>query len=218
MTNPNSNDLASRQQIHFVKSRGVRVPVKFEIYKHGGGIYLTVANPAEGVNVALVASAAEMAATLRRAADQIEAAVKVNDQGHISRTPAPQTAIAPAVGPHLNPGATNWDWLPPERVIQHFQETPGLSPMADDVKAALKGQIGLPAPAPISRPLTSDLRPPTASQLDLDLAAIQPHLDRIVRNGKINKSEIARILKITPGGSGNWERLVAIEKALKKAA
>lgn len=213
MTNPNSNDLANRQQIHFVKSRGVRVPVKFEIYKHGGGLYLTIANPLEGVNVALVASAAEMIATLRQAADQIEAAVAVNDQGHITRAPAVRGDAAPPVGPRLNPGATDWSWLTPELIIRHFEQSPILAPIADDVKAALKGQLGLALPAANAAPPP----PPAKSQLDLDLETLQPHLDRIVRNGKVNKSEIARALNLPVGGSG-WARIVAIAEALKKAA
>lgn len=217
MTNPNSNDLANRQQIQFIKSRGVRVPVKFEIFKHGGGIYLTIQNQNEGVYLGLVGAAANMAAEFRAVAVAIEQAVAVKDQGYISRAdvpnPAKNSEAAALAAPRLAAAAPNWDWLSPEMVIKYFEQSPILAPIADDVKAALKGQLGLALPAANAAPPP----PPAKSQLDLDLETLQPHLDRIVRNGKVNKSEIARALNLPVGGSG-WARIVAIAEALKKAA
>lgn len=54
-------------------------------------------------------------------------------------------------------------------------------------------------------------------QLELDLIELEPHLGSILVDGKANRSEIARVLNISPGG-GNWPRLDAAGQALEGRA
>lgn len=183
----------SPQQIFYCKAQGVRIPVRLEVFKHGGGVCVAVTNHDENINIPLIAPAPAMVARLREAADLIEAAVGVRDQGHVSRegnghTPAPRVA----------PAAPNWDWLTPEMVIKYVEQSPVLHIYAEDVRAALKPLVGMTQTASVE------------SQLELDLEAVRPHLARITLNGKVNKSEIARLLGIRPSGPGNWARLTEI--------
>lgn len=182
-----------QEQIFYCKAQGVRIPVRLEVFKHGGGIYLAISNQAENINIPFFGPAPAMVARLREAADLIEAAAVEKDQGHISRagnghTPAPRVA----------PAAPNWDWLTPEMVIKYVEQSPVLHIYADDVRAALKPLVGMTQAASVE------------SQLELDLEAVRPHLSRITLNGKVNKSEIARVLGIRPSGPGNWARLTEI--------
>lgn len=73
------------EQIFYCKSQGIRVPVRLEIFKHGGGVYLAISNQAENINIPFFGPAPAMVARLREAADLIEAASRERDQGHISR-------------------------------------------------------------------------------------------------------------------------------------
>lgn len=207
-------------QVLLLQSGGRRVPVSPQIFKHGGGIYLAWTNAEANVHIPLLANAADMIATLRQAADLVEQAVATRDQGHVSRSKSdgeanrsvsPQPAVPAPIGPRLNPNATSWEWLTPEMVISYFEQSPVVSGMVDDVRAALKSQIGLTAPA-------TEPGEPVKSQLETDLEAIAPHLEQIMRNGKANKSEIARRLNIAASGHSNWSRLIAIAAALEKAA
>lgn len=72
-------------QLLFLQPGGVKVPVKLEIFKHGGGMYLAAVNHEQGVHVPFLASATVMAAELRQALALVEAANEARDQGHISR-------------------------------------------------------------------------------------------------------------------------------------
>lgn len=69
----------------FLQPGGVKVPVKLEVFKHGGGMYLAAVNHDQGVHVPFLAPARVMAAELRQALALVEAANGTNDQGHISR-------------------------------------------------------------------------------------------------------------------------------------
>lgn len=71
------------KNLYFLPSKGVKVPVRLNLFKHGGGIYL--AFEGEGVHLPLLASAEVVAAELRQALAMVEAAIATNDQGHISR-------------------------------------------------------------------------------------------------------------------------------------
>lgn len=68
-------------QILYCRTGGVKIPIRFDIFKHGGGIYLAAVNASERVHLPFVAGAATMIAELRRVADAIEQAVAVNEQG-----------------------------------------------------------------------------------------------------------------------------------------
>lgn len=70
-------------QLYCLQGKGVKIPVKLQIFKHGGGIYLAFVG--EGVHIPLLASAEIIAAELRQALALIERASATNDQGHISR-------------------------------------------------------------------------------------------------------------------------------------
>ena len=131
-----------------------------------------------------------MVIALRSAADELEK--KLFLQTHREQTRREQLKTI-----------RDWDWLTPEMVIKYFEKSPILRPVADDVKAVLSKAWPTPeakaAPAP--------------SQLDLDLQTILPHLDRIRPNGRIIKSEIARLLNLPTGGS-QWGRVAAAAEAL----
>lgn len=98
--------------------------------------------------------------------------------------------------------ASNWDWLTPERVLEYFEQSPVLRAHLEDVKAALKHST-------YTQPV---------SQLDQDMATIRPHLATIMLTGKPNKSEIARAIGITAGGSSNWARVSALAKELSSSS
>lgn len=192
-------------QLLFLQPGGVKVPVKLEVFKHGGGMYLAAVNHEAGVHVPFLATATVMAAELRQALALVEAANEAKDQGHISRAEA-RERVAPA--------APNWDWLTPAMVIKYVEESPVLHIYADDVRAALKPLMASPARTPGLRTghfvgIQTATAPIARSQLEIDLEAIRPHLDRIKPNGKVNKSEIARVLSIPAGGS-SWGRVKAV--------
>jgi len=187
-------------QLLFLQPGGVRVPVKLELFKHGGGLYLAAVNHELGVHVPFVATAPVMAAELRAALALVEGANAINDQGHISRA-------GNGNAPRVAPGAPNWDWLTPQMVIEYFQKSPVLHYITDDVKAALGPLIGMATAETI-----------TPSQIDLDLETVRPHLDRIITNGKVNKSEIARVLGIKPSGPVSWARLTEIAEIISSSS
>lgn len=86
-------------QIYFCKDKGQWIPVKPKIFKHGGGIYITLTNHTEGVRVPLTADAVTMIAQLRQMASLIEATMTTKDQGYISRS---QKASAPTHQPIID--------------------------------------------------------------------------------------------------------------------
>src|SRR5262245_28433834 len=100
-------------QILLIQPGGIKLPAKLDVFKHGPGIYLSIR--ADQAHIALVGTAETMAETLRRAADQIDQAVVMKDQGHISReevTPASDTLVAPERKPVLADlnGDPRHDW------------------------------------------------------------------------------------------------------------
>jgi hypothetical protein len=179
----------------FLQPGGVRVPVKLEIFKHGGGLYLAAVNHELGIHVPFVATATVMAAELRQALALVEGANAINDQGHISRA-------GNGNAPRIAPGAPNWDWLTPEMVIEYFNQSNVLRAMADDVRQVLKYQI-----------LESEL-----PQLARDLADVRAadHPDLFKKNGKPNQTVIADILRIPNGGSSNYKRIQEVSTSLEK--
>lgn len=78
--------------IYFLKAGKVRVPVKTQVFKHGGSFYLALVNHEAGVHIPLLATAATLINELRSILRIIEAAHNGKDQGHVSR----------ADNPHIN--------------------------------------------------------------------------------------------------------------------
>lgn len=72
----------------YLLQRGQRIPVKFDIFKHGGGVYLALVNPEKGIHIPLMANASTMRLELQGALYRIDVAMATNDQGHISREAA----------------------------------------------------------------------------------------------------------------------------------
>lgn len=62
-----------------------RIPVKFDIFKHGGGIYLALVNQERGVHIPLIANVATMRLELEGVLYRIELAASENNQGYISQ-------------------------------------------------------------------------------------------------------------------------------------
>lgn len=183
-------------QLYCLQGKGVKIPVKLQIFKHGGGIYLAFVG--EGVHIPLAANAEIIAAELRQALALIEQASATNDQGYINYKPS-----------HPERNAPNWDWLTPEMVIKYFEQSPILAVIADDVRAILKKSWGTGDTA---------IAPAVPSQLELDLETIRPHLEKITAGGKINKSEIARVLGIKASGPSAWRRVTAIAQSISSSS
>lgn len=184
-----------QEQIFYCKAQGVRIPVRLEVFKHGGGVYLAISNQAENINIPFFGPAPAMVARLREAADLIEAASRERDQGHISRA-------GNGSAPRLAPAAPNWDWLTPQMVIEYFAKSNVLRAIADDVRQVLKDQI-----------LESEL-----TQLDRDLADVRAanHPGLFKKNGKPNQTVIADILRLPNGGSSNYKRIQEVSTILEE--
>ncbi len=100
-------------------------------------------------------------------------------------------------------------WL---KMIRHFLATPGL-PIGQEIlkdmykqyQQAKKRDAALSL-ADIHAELSALGQPP-ADPLAADLAKIRANLSAVTRpNGQINKSAVARLLNLTPGGA-SWPRL-----------
>lgn len=78
-------------QIYFLKPDKVKVPVKPQVFKHGGGFYLAMVNHEAGVHIPFLAAAATLINELREILRVIEGAHNGNDQGHVSRKDNPHT-------------------------------------------------------------------------------------------------------------------------------
>lgn len=61
-----------------------RIPVKIDLFKHGGGVYLALVNQERGVHIPLIGNVATMRLELEGALYRIELAVNGNDQGYLS--------------------------------------------------------------------------------------------------------------------------------------
>lgn len=194
-------------QIYFLKPDKVKVPVKPQVFKHGGGFYLAMVNHEAGVHIPFLAAAATLINELREILRVIEGAHNGNDQGHVNGEEA-RARLA-----RQNPTKPNWDWLTPEMVIKYVEQSPVLHIYADDVRTALK-----PLMASTGHFVGTQTahNPITRSQLELDLETVRPHLDRIKRGGKVNKSEIARVLLIPTGGS-SWGRVKAVADVISSS-
>lgn len=190
------------EQIFFCKAQGVRIPVRLEVFKHGGSFYLAYVNHEENVHVPLIGSAGAWLAEFGRAQELIATASRERDQGHISR--AGNGAVAPPTLPpgRLNPAAPNWDWLTPQMVIEYFAKSNVLRAIADDVRQVLKDQI-----------LESELSRPERDLADVR-AANHPGLFK--KNGKPNQTVIADILRLPNGGSSNYRRIQEVSTILEE--
>lgn len=83
--NQNAHNGQQDNCLYLLQSRGVKIPVKFDIFKHGGGVYLALVNKERGVHIPLIANVETMRLELQGVLYRIELAVEMNDQGHISR-------------------------------------------------------------------------------------------------------------------------------------
>ncbi len=66
--------------LYLLRPGGVRIPVKFDILKYGGGINLILVNQESGVHIPLLANASTMMLELQGALHRIELAVEQNEQ------------------------------------------------------------------------------------------------------------------------------------------
>lgn len=83
--NPNPPNEQQDNQLYLLQPGGIKTPVKLDIFKHGGGIYLALVNLEKNVHIPLMASSATMKLELEGALYRVEVAIETRDQGHISR-------------------------------------------------------------------------------------------------------------------------------------
>jgi hypothetical protein len=179
------------QQIFLCQPNKVKIPAGLDVFTYGNTGYISIHSDDHRINIALAGNAAAVVIALRDAADELEKKLFLRQhREQTRRRQAIQSARA-------------WDWLTPEMVVRYFEQSPILAPVAADVRDVLSKVFITPAETA-----------PAPSQLELDLETVQSRLDKILANGRANKSEIARALNITPGGSTNWPRVTAVAQAL----
>lgn len=191
---------ARSERVFICQPRQIKLPATLDVFTYGNTGYLAIRSDDHKAHVALAGNAAALVIELRQAADALERKLFLSDHR--------QTVIRAA-------SARSWDWLTPEMVIKYFEQSPALRSCVEDVRAVLK-----PLMASTGHYVgTTQAATPTApSQLELDLEAVRPHLGRIISNGKVNKSEIGRILKIKPSGPIAWARLTEIAEIISSSS
>lgn len=120
---------------------------------------------------------------------------------HIANSLEPKTVAK--TRPRLQPtNAQGWAWLTPDVVIQYFEQSPMLSPYADDVRAALN-QIEPPA---------EQLPPPSGGPggtTDADL--LRPHVAELLNEAGQPiygaQTKVADLLEL-PGTGGSYRRRI----------
>lgn len=99
----------------------------------------------------------------------------------------------------------DWNWLTPQMVINYFNRSTVLSPMAKDVNDALNPLVGLDQPT---------------GQLAQDLAAVTPYLSEVMDNGRVKyggQSIIARLLGVPNAGYHRQNRVLPVVEALESS-
>lgn len=180
----------TNQEIFYCKSKGLKIPIRFDIFKHGGGIYLALVNQAEGVHLPLISTGPAMVAELRRVADAIERAVAGNEQAVIGKgngaAPAP---VAPPAEPARRPvladlnGDPRHDW---PIFVKRFH-----GGSAADVLPAIahyyKSKHQYSAP-------DIDAILEATERLDLDFEQVRPELaDILDSSGRLRRGARARV-------------------------
>lgn len=186
-------DRVMKDQIFFCQPNRVKLPAALDVFTYGNTGYLSIHSDDHAVDVALAGNAAAVVMALRSAADEMEKKLFLRQHQEKTRRAQLQSIH-------------DWDWLTPEMVIQYFEQSSVLRNVAGEVREVLSKILVAPPQAALA-----------ASQLDADLAIVQPYIEQVVSNGKVNKSEIARLLKIKPSGPSNWTRITAIAEAIAPA-
>ena len=192
----------------YLTHQGQNIPVKLASHTRGQQSFVAILRQDQkGSPLILAGPSADLVITLRLLARQIEAAATVPQPGILSVPDAaePNQAFNLIKMSDLN-GEPSHDW---PLIAQRFSKTlPWLvEVILSDPTTARYLKKWQPA-----KPLAEVAPPP--NQLALDLAAVQPHLAKIMASGKPNKSEIARVLKLTPSGANTWRRVTAVAEAL----
>lgn len=86
----NSRSPNEQDDCLYLLQNGNRIPVKFDIFKHGGGIYLALVNHEEKVHIPLMGNAWAIKLELAGALYRIELATETKDQGYISKKDGPR--------------------------------------------------------------------------------------------------------------------------------
>jgi len=227
-------------QLLFLQPGGVRVPVKIEIFKHGGGLYLAAVNHELGIHVPFVATATVMAAELRAALALIEGANAINDQGHISR--AGNGVVRGEISPDSERESFNWtrpkkdNWIfasddLPENITP--QDHPAIT-MSDlrpgdseyNWKLLVRRFPWLFAKdfeykqaAKYAEEIAVSKTGASVDPLASDMALVMDSLDTITRaDGSINQSEVGRLIGVPNAGQSNRKRIMRIVQELERAA
>jgi hypothetical protein len=82
-----TKNVSNEQQdnrLYLLQPGGVKTPVKFDIFKHGGGIYLALVNHDQSIHIPLMGNAWAVKLELQGALYRIEVATETNDQGYLS--------------------------------------------------------------------------------------------------------------------------------------
>jgi len=85
----NGQAIANDNQLYLLQPGGIRTPVKFDIFKYGGGICLSLVNHDQNVYIPLMGNAWAIRLELQGVLYQIEMATETNNQGHLSQKDAP---------------------------------------------------------------------------------------------------------------------------------
>lgn len=177
-------------QIYLLQPGGQRTPVKSQVFKHGGGIYLSLENQQTGTHVALLGSVDALASELERLAGLVRQAAAVNDQGHISRAAlANPTRNGDAPAPARKPAVTDLNGDPAHDwplYVARFH-----SSAARDVLVAIaehyKKRYGY-------RPPDVDIVLDAGERVGLDFVTIQPYLvDILEADGGLKRGARARV-------------------------
>jgi hypothetical protein len=135
-------------------------------------------------------------------------------------TPEPPPPISLANIAAAPTDADKWSLL-----IQHFaslamctnqEDQTFFRNLAEDCKYHYKQAVGQPYRDSLTALDPPTAPPPALGQLTADLIRLRPHLGSIITPaGKANKSEIARLLNLPPGGATIWPYLQEVAAALE---
>jgi len=192
----------------YLTHQGQNIPAKLASHTRGQQSFVAILRQDQkGTPLILAGPSATLVITLRLLARQIEAAA--TQQGILSVPDAAEPssqAFSLIKMSDLN-GEPSHDW---PLIAQRFSHTlPWLvEVILSDPTTARYLKKWRPGEE------LAEVAPPP-HQLTLDLATVQPHLAKIMASGKPNKSEIARVLNIKPGGATNWPRVQAVAATLE---
>jgi len=207
--------------LYFLRPGGIRIPVKVEIYKHGGGLYMAFTNHEKGVHLPLLANASAMATELRQALNLIETAMATKDHGHISRSQdlateegdSPKAATVTERRHELSQFILSKEFIRKskekklELLIEYFSSNS--EAMSDDDMSGLVMDL-----TDSYRKLTGrryEVIAQSESQLEQDLRILKRHIEKIITDGgelgRGWQSRIAEYLNL-PGTGGSHRRRI----------